>query len=253
MTDAAREEQQMSEDPPKKRRLTLAGQVLLSLALGVAAGIVFGEMAGSLKVVGDIFIRLLQVTVIPYISLSLITGIGALRYDEVKGLALKGGTILLVVWAITLVAILLMPLAFPAWPSATFFSTSLVEEPQVPDFLRLFIPSNPFFSYANALVPAVVVFSALVGVGLIGMKEKADVLKPLSVLRDTLMWVTGVIAKLAPFGVFAIVANTVGTTDIEDLARLQVYIVLCALIALFLGLWVLPEKGGQTTFPAMID
>jgi Na+/H+-dicarboxylate symporter len=136
--------------------------------------------------------------VIPYISLSLITGIGALRYEEVKGLAFKGGAILLVVWAVTLVAILLMPLAFPAWLSATFFGTSLVEEPQAPDFLRLFIPSNPFYSYANALVPAVVVFSALVGVGLIGMTEKAALLKPLSVLRDTLMWVTGVIAKLGP-------------------------------------------------------
>ena len=178
MSGATREEQQKSQDPPRKRRLNLAGQVLLGLALGVAAGIVFGEMVGWLKVVGDIFVRLLQVTVIPYISLSLITGIGALRYDEVKGLALKGGAILLVVWVITLVAILLMPLAFPAWPSATFFSTSLVEEPQAPDFLRLFIPSNPFFSYANALVPAVVVFSALVGVGLIGMTEKAAVIKP---------------------------------------------------------------------------
>ena len=71
MTEAAREEQQMSEDPPRKRRLTLAGQVLLGLALGIAAGIVFGEMVGWLKVVGDVFVRLLQVTVIPYISLSL--------------------------------------------------------------------------------------------------------------------------------------------------------------------------------------
>ena len=43
-----------------------------------------------------------------------------------------------------------------------------------------------------------------------------------------------------PLGVFALMAYAVGTTDFEDLARLQVYIVLYALIALFLGLWVLP-------------
>ena len=186
------------ENTPRKRRLGLAEQVLLGLGLGVVAGVFFGEMVGWLKVVGDIFIKLLQVTVIPYISLSLITALGAMQYHEVKELAFKGGTILLAIWAITLSVVLLMPLSFPIWPSASFFSTSLVEEPQAPDYLRLFIPSNPFYSYANALVPAVVVFSILVGIGLIGIKEKTAALEPLSVIRDTLMWVTSIISKLAP-------------------------------------------------------
>ena len=240
MTEPPTEEPETGEDAPRKRRLGLAEQVLLGLGLGIAAGIFFGEMVGGLKVVGETFIKLLQITVIPFISLSLVTGLGAMRHQYAKGLALKGGAVLLVVWAITLAVILLMPLSFPAWPSGSFFSTSLVEEPQTPDFLRLFIPSNPFYSYANALVPAVVVFSILVGVGLIGMTEKTAVLKPLSVIRETLMWVTGIVSKLAPLGVFALIASAVGTTDIEDLARMQVYIVLYALIALFLGLWVLP-------------
>jgi Na+/H+-dicarboxylate symporter len=193
---------------------------LLGLGLGIVAGIFFGEMVGWLKVVGDIFIRLLQVTVIPYISLSLITALGAMQYHEVKGLALKGGTILLSIWTFIIAVIMLMPFAFPIWPSASFFSTSLVAEQQAPDFLRLFIPSNPFYSYANALVPAVVVFSILIGMGLIGIKEKKAALKPLSVIRDTLMWVTSIISKLAPLGVFALMASAVGTTDLEDLARL---------------------------------
>ncbi len=59
-----------------KRRLGLAEQVLLGLGLGIAAGIFFSDMVGWLQVVGDVFIRLLQITVIPYISLSLITGLG---------------------------------------------------------------------------------------------------------------------------------------------------------------------------------
>ena len=186
MTECQREEPGTGEDTPGKRRLGLAEQVLLGLGLGIVAGIFFGDMVGWLKIVGDVFIRLLQVTVIPYISLSLITALGAMQYHEVKELAFKGGAILLAIWVITLTVIVLMPFSFPVWPSASFFSTSLVEEPQVPDFLRLFIPSNPFHSYANALVPAVVVFSILVGIGLIGVKEKDAALKPLSVIRDTL-------------------------------------------------------------------
>ena len=136
---------------------------------------------------------------------------------------------------------ILMPLSFPEWPSSSFFSTSLVEEAPTPDFLRLFIPSNPFDSYANAVVPAVVVFSILVGIALIGMDKKQAAIEPLSVFRDALMHVTGIIAKLAPLGVFALIASAVGTTDIEDLARLQVYIVLYSMIALVFGLLVLPS------------
>ncbi len=51
------------------------------------------------------------------------------------------------------------------------------------------------------------------------------------------MRVTSLISKLVPIGVFALILSAVGTIDLADLARLQVYIVLYALIALVLG-WV---------------
>ena len=76
-----------------------------------------------------------------------------------------------------------MPLSFPVWPSASFFSTSLVEEAVRPDFLRLFIPSNPFYSFANSVIPAIVVFSILVGITLIDISGKQAFLDPL--LGDT--------------------------------------------------------------------
>jgi Na+/H+-dicarboxylate symporter len=224
----------------ENRRLSLSGQVMIGLVLGIAVGIFFGAMVRWLKLIGDIFIKLLQITVIPYISFSLITGLGELSFDEVKRLAFKGGSILLLVWAVTLAIVVLMPLSFPVWPSASFFSATLVAEPAAPDFLRLFIPSNPFYSYANAIVPAIVIFSILVGIALIGLPKKEAILEPLAVFRDVMMRITGMVAKLAPLGVFALMAYAVGTTDLSDLARLQVYIVLYALIALVLSLWVLP-------------
>jgi ABC-type amino acid transport substrate-binding protein len=85
-----------------------------------------------------------------------------------------------------------------------------------------------------------VVFSILIGIGLIGMPNKAAVLEPLTVLRETLEWMTGIVTKLAPIGVFALIASAAGTIDFTDLVRMQVYIVLHALISLFLGLWIVP-------------
>ena len=227
-------------DKTPSRRLNPSTLVLLSLLLGVATGVFFGEMVAWMQVLGDIFIKLLQITVIPFISVSLITGLGRLRFEEVRSLAATGGGVLLLVWIIVISVLVFIPLAFPNWPSGSFFSASLVSESKAPDFLRLFIPSNPFYAYANAVVPAVVVFSILFGLGLIGLPAKDSVLEPLETVREVLMKITGGVTKLTPVGVFALMAHLAGTVDLEDLVRLQVYIVLYAVVALFLGLWVLP-------------
>lgn len=125
-------------------RLNLSAQVVCGLALGVVVGIGIGERAAFLQSIGRAFILLLQMTVLPYITLSLITGLGHLNYQEVKTLVFKVGGLLLCSWMLAFGAILLLPLAFPAWESASFFSTALVEPPEVVNFLTLFIPANPF-------------------------------------------------------------------------------------------------------------
>lgn len=223
-----------------KYRLALSEQVLVAFVLGIAAGVFFGEMTSWLKIVGDIFIKLLQITVIPYISLSLIIGLGQLSIKEIKKLAVTGGSILLLTWAVVITLVVFAPLSFPNWPTASFFSTSLVEEGTSPDFLKLFIPSNPFYAYSNAIVPAFVVFSILIGVALVGVKNNTSLLKPLIAASDALIKVTSMVSKLAPIGVFALIAYTIGTISIEDLTRLQVFIVVYVLLALILGLWLLP-------------
>ncbi len=229
-----------AKQAPRRPRISLATQILIGLALGACTGLFFGEIVAPLKFVGDAFIRLLQITVIPYIVVALITRLGRLSYDEVKQLALKGGSVLLLLWAIAIVLILLMPLSFPDWPSGSLFQKSSIEERAAPDFLQLYIPSNPFFSLSNAIVPAVVVFSLMIGLALTGVANKQAIIEPLLALGETLSKITGFVAKLAPIGVFALIASAAGTMSFEELARLQVYVVVIVLILLIVGLWILP-------------
>jgi Na+/H+-dicarboxylate symporter len=65
-----------AESCPPKRRLGSGEKILIGLVLGLAVGIFFGEMTAILKIAGDAFIMLLQITVIPYITVSLITALG---------------------------------------------------------------------------------------------------------------------------------------------------------------------------------
>jgi ABC-type amino acid transport substrate-binding protein len=102
------------------------------------------------------------------------------------------------------------------------------------------VPANPFFALANNIVPAVVLFSILLGVALIGMSNKAAVLEVLSGTATLLSRATKIITRLTPYGLFAIAANAAGTLDVVQLGRLQVYLVVYAAAAMFLSIWVLP-------------
>ncbi len=230
----------MSEAKPRRRRPGLAGQVMIGLALGVATGLFFGELAASLKIIGQIFIGLLQMTVLPYILVSLIASLGRLSYSEAKTLALRGGGFIVLFWGVTLAAVVGIALSFPAWESATFFSSSLAEPDQKFDFIRLYIPSNPFFALSNTIVPAIVVFSLAAGLALIGAPGKATLLPNLQVVENMLMRIASTVARAAPLGVFALVADAAGTMEVEALGRAQVYIFLYIGTALLLSLWVLP-------------
>lgn len=220
--------------------MSLSTKVLLGLALGIVSGVFFGEMLASLQVVGDAFIQLLQMTVLPYVVLSLMVGLGSLTYGEATSLAKKCGIVLCILWAMAIAMVLVMPFAFPDWTTASFFSTALVEERQGFNFLGLFIPANPFYSLSNNIVPAVVVFSIAVGVALIGVEKKRGLLEGLASLLDALTRVTHFVINLAPIGVFAIAASAAGTMNLEELGRLQVYLVTYGAVALLLTFWMLP-------------
>ena len=206
----------------------------------MVVGIIVGEMAASLQTIGEAFILLLRMTLLPYITLSLITGLGHLNYQEVKRLVLKVGGLLVGSWIVAFAAILLIPLTLPAWQSASFFSTSLVEPTESVNFLTLFIPSNPFYSFANNLVPAVVLFSIAVGIALIGMEQKHGLLADLTILNQAMTRVTQFVARLTPIGIFAVAASAAGTMSIDEFERLQIYLLIYVALALLLTFWVLP-------------
>jgi len=166
--------------------LSLSAQVLLGIGAGIASGLFFGESVAPIGVVGRAFILLLQMTVLPYVITSLIKGLGRLTLREATTLARTAGGFLLLLWVISMGAVLLMPLAFPDWPAASFFSTTLVEAQPPFDFLHLFIPANRFESLAQNVVPAVVLFSLLVGVALITIEGKEPLIGPFSTRSDSL-------------------------------------------------------------------
>jgi Na+/H+-dicarboxylate symporter len=221
-------------------RFSLSARILVGLGLGIFTGLFFGESAAVLQPVADIYIKLMQMMVLPYLVLTLIVGFGQLDADQAKRLAWRGGLLLLITWGLTCAVIVAMPLTFPAYQSASFFSSALVEPAQPFSLADLYFTENPFHSLSNAVVPAVVLFSSLVGIGLIGLKDRETVLKSLRTLNTAIIRITSFIISLTPIGVFAIGAVAAGTMSPETFERLEVYFITFGAAALLLAFWILP-------------
>lgn len=236
----------MSE-PKKKTRISLSTTIFIGLALGILCGVFFGEYCRFLGGVGQAFIGLLQMSILPYIVVSLIVGIGSLTIDKAKLVAAKGGIWLSLIWGIGFAAIFTLPFALPYLKTASFFSRSLLIQPEEMNVLQLFIPSNPFRSMSNSIIPAVVLFSIAIGLALMSIKDKNSLLQPLNTLSEALTKITKFVIKLAPLGVFAITASATGTLSLDQLGRLQAYFMIFLFAAVILTFWILPTTVAAFT------
>ena len=220
--------------------MSLSARVLIGLLLGVAVGLFLGEEAAPLGVLGDAFVLLLQMTVLPFVVVSLVHGLGCIRPEQARSLALRAGAFVLLFVALSVLLVLLFPLAFPNWPSASFFSRQLVEPPSALDLVALYIPANPFTALAESTVPAVVIFSTALGVAVMRARRKQALLDTLSTLLEALIRIAGYVGGFAPYGVFALVAQAAGTMDVGSFQGLQLYLLAFSLLCTVLALWWIP-------------
>jgi Na+/H+-dicarboxylate symporter/ABC-type amino acid transport substrate-binding protein len=216
-------------------------KILIGVSLGVLVGLLFGDACAPLKVVGTVYIKLMQMTVTPYIILSLILGIGRLSPETARLVAGRGGALLLGTWGLGFLLLLAMPLAFPAQLSSSYYSGPTEIKPiGVDSFIELFIPANIFRALSEELIPSVILFCICLGVVLMKIPNKAALLETLETLAEAIERLAVAVANLTPVGVFAMTAVTAGTMTWTEISRLQVYVLSIFFMALFSSFWLLP-------------
>jgi Na+/H+-dicarboxylate symporter/ABC-type amino acid transport substrate-binding protein len=220
--------------------VTFSRQILIGLAGGILTGLFFGERAAALEWAADGFVKLLQMMVLPYITVSIITTLGSLKPAELRTLGLRTLAVIGGLWLVAIIFAFLIALTFPNTASGSFFSSSLVARRPPFDFVGLYVPANPFFALANNIVPAVVLFSIVLGASLVGLEHRERLLEVLSVARAAIARAMRTVTRLMPYGLFAIAAHAAGTLDVQQLQRLQIYLLVYVAVALLVALWVLP-------------
>ncbi len=214
--------------------------ILLSLFLGIACGLLLGDYAAKLQILGDIYIGLLQMTVVPYIMFALIANIGRLKLVEARFLTRQGVFVLLVLWSVGAVTVWAMSLALPKLNHGSYFSSLMVEQAAPFDFLKLFIPANPFLALSENAIPAIVLFSMMFGAACIGFKEHHSLLKNFEQAAKILLRVNSFVVMLTPIGVFGIAASAAGTLTLEQFGKVQAYVFMLVGAVLVVTLVILP-------------
>lgn len=224
----------------KLSQIPLSVRIIVAMALGLIIGGFGTSLFSTVNHLANAFVMLLQMTALPYISLSLMVGIGSLSAHKAKN-ALKSSVVwLLALIALTLGFILLAPLSFPNWQTAEFYNANTIKVSQEFNLIELFIPSNPFNAFANAVIPSVVLFSIFIGVGLMPLKNKRHVLTVLGSLQNSVSNISNLVMRFAPIGVFCLGWRAASTLDASQLDGLMIYVASALILVLLLSFVVFP-------------
>lgn len=238
------------------KKIGLAWQILIGLILGIAVGAMFygnPHVATYLQPIGDIFLRLIKMIVIPIVISSIIVGVAGV--GDTKKLGRLGGKTILYFEIITTIAILVgLAAANIFQPGAGVDMSNLdktdissyvdtTEETSSHGFAETFVnivPSNLFTSLAEGDMLAIIFFSVVFGLGIAAIGEKGKpVLQFFQGTAEAMFYITNQIMKFAPFGVFALIGVTVSKFGVESLIPLSKLVILVYVSMIFFILVVL--------------
>lgn len=214
--------------------IALWKRILSALVLGAAVGLIWGEDAASLGWIGELFVRLIRMLVVPLIFLTIASGVAALADPKrlgsigVKTLAMYVFTTALAVTTGLVVATFLAP------GLGASFADAVPREVGPPrDTSRMFleiVPDNPIGAMADGATLSVIFFAILVGAGVIAAgKEAEPVRRLLASGSEVMLKIVGFVMETAPFGVFALIAVVMGTSGLESFVAI-LKLALCVVV-----------------------
>lgn len=232
--------------------MTLTTKVLVAMALGIVVGLIINltginnegsfvseyVVGGLFYIVGKMFITALKMLVVPLVFFSLIAGvlgIGDIRKLGSVGLKSFGLYMLTTAIAIaTAIGLAAVVIPFFSTPTASAVAFTGKEAPPISDVLINIIPDNVINAFATGNMLQIIFFSILLGISLLMVGKKAQVIaEGVEVMNEAMMNMVNIVMSVAPYAVFALLAKAVAELGIDLLAQLAVYVVVLIAALLF--------------------
>lgn len=215
---------------------SLPTKIIIGMILGIAAGIVFKEQAASLKPVGTIFIRLISLIVVPLVFVSLFLGTASM--GDLKKLGRIGAKTLLYYITTTIIAIIIgLTLVNMVKPGENVkleaqYQDVTFQQPEkkisIVDNLINIIPTNPVRALVEGNMLQIIFLAILFGIAVTTIPEpkRQTLIHWFDSFNEGIFNVIHMVMKLAPLGVFALIASTIGMFGFDVLVSLLKYGVL---------------------------
>ena len=214
----------VSQMENKKRfSISLTTQILIATAGGIVFGALVGEWASNLKGIGDIFIRLIQMSVVLLVMSAVASAVGGGDGQDVGKMGFHTFKWIIIFTVISAglgvaLSMLLQPGIGVEIASAADVANSSVETGSIQDTILGFVPTNIINSMAEGSMVPCIVFSLFFGIAMGAYaKESGN--------RNIIEWVQGIngvitniikiVMNVAPIGIFCLLANVAGTTGFK--------------------------------------
>jgi len=237
--------------------LTKNTAISLGLVAGLALGLIasatnaplLNALAHGVRPIGDAFLNLIRVIVVPLVATTLFSGVAALGGP--KQLGRLGGLTLAFYWGTTFIAIVMgmlitaaaLPLAGAPMVPTTAEALVTPELPGLVDFLVGLVPSNVIATAAAGDLLPLMVFTVLFGAAaaVLPPAEKRRLLDFADTLTNTFITLVHWILWTAPLGVFALAAPVAADTGLDMIRGLAVFVAAVAVgLVLFVATVYLP-------------
>jgi len=231
-----------------KKYSTTNTLVMLAIVLGILFGSFLPEIALKQELIGQIFISLLKMLVVPLVFSSIfvsILGLGSL--DDLKNIGLKTiGLYLLTTALAVFLAIIAMNL-FPVGEAVSSDGLMFEKASEVAPFsfsamILSFIPTNIFGSLANGEMMQVIVFSIFLSVASLHLEfdRQETMLNFFTAISNAMLTIAEWIIKLTPIGVFSLISYVIAEQGVEVVLGLWKYMLVVIGVLVFHAVLTLP-------------
>jgi len=223
-------------------------QVLIGIVLGIIFGILAPNLALEQKLIGDMFVALLKMLVVPLVFASIytaLTGLGSI--DKLKNIGLKTITLYIVTTALAvLLAIIAMNIVHIGHPMSAsgleYAKASEIKPFSFHDMIMSFIPSNVFNSLATGSMMQIIVFAIFLAMASFKLEKKSQELlfDFFTAINNAMFYIAQWVINLTPIGVFSLISYIIAKQGIGVILNLWAYVVVVFVVILIHGLVTLP-------------
>ena len=221
--------------------------ILIAMILGIAVGLALGETAQIFAPIGDLFMQLIKMVVVPMVLFSLIGGAASLGNSSSAG---KIGLLTFIYYTITTIIATVIGLIFSVVfkPGEGISLASLgvqasseyADKGGIPGFWETligFVHANPFEALVSGNILQIIVFSLFIGFAIANLsgEKKEFLLKFFNYMTEVTVNIMTAIMCIAPLGVFGLMAGSIGKFGSEILVKLAYLVVLYIIVLLIVN------------------